>query len=158
MKNPKKKGNAFELRCAKQLTERFGSAFSRSPNSGAFGTTHESAQLMGDLITPQNFRFSVECKSGYNLDFQCFFADSGHRRKLLSFFKQAAKDANAQSKQPMVIYKKNNRAAWAFIRDESWPQNGPDEYVVVAGWRGAPIAALLLMPYEFFFEAEGGAK
>ena len=41
----------------------------RSPGSGAFSTTHklpDHLKFSGDLITPKNFRFIIECKKGYN--------------------------------------------------------------------------------------------
>lgn len=69
-KNSRAKGNAFENKIAKVLNERFETdEFSRSPGSGAFATTHklpQHLQIYGDLITPQDFKFIVECKKGYN--------------------------------------------------------------------------------------------
>ena len=40
----------------------------RTPGSGAFATTHKlpkHLQIEGDLITPKNFMFLIECKKGY---------------------------------------------------------------------------------------------
>lgn len=68
--NSKAKGNRFERKIADILNERFKTKdFCRSPGSGAFATTHTLPDYMkihGDLITPKNFRFSIEIKKGYN--------------------------------------------------------------------------------------------
>ena len=65
-KNSRTKGNTFERHIAKTLNDRFETTeFSRSPGSGAFATTHtlpEHLKIYGDLITPQNFKFCIECK------------------------------------------------------------------------------------------------
>jgi len=69
-KNSRTKGNTFERQVAKILNDRFKTTeFSRSPGSGAFATTHslpEHLKIYGDLITPQKFKYCIECKKGYN--------------------------------------------------------------------------------------------
>ena len=69
-KNSRTKGNTFERQIAKALNDRFDTTeFSRSPGSGAFATTHslpDHLKIYGDLITPQKFKFCIECKKGYN--------------------------------------------------------------------------------------------
>ncbi len=69
-KNSRAKGSTFERSIAKTLNDRFNtSEFSRSPGSGAFATTHtlpDHLKIYGDLITPQNFKYCIECKKGYN--------------------------------------------------------------------------------------------
>ena len=71
-KNSRRKGNNFENKICKTLNERFKTEeFCRTPGSGAFATTHklpEYLQIAGDLITPSNFRFLIECKNGYSKD------------------------------------------------------------------------------------------
>ena len=68
-KNSRTKGNAFERHIAKLFNNRFKTTeFSRSPGSGAFATTHqlpEHLKIYGDLITPQKFKYCIECKKGY---------------------------------------------------------------------------------------------
>ena len=64
--NSKAKGGAFERQIAKLLNEQFKTKeFNRTPGSGAFATTHdlpEHITVAGDLITPLNFKFCIECK------------------------------------------------------------------------------------------------
>jgi Holliday junction resolvase len=68
--NSRTKGSSFERSICKILNERFNTTeFSRSPGSGAFATTHslpEHLKIYGDLITPEKFKFCIECKKGYN--------------------------------------------------------------------------------------------
>ena len=68
--NSRAKGNRFENKIAKTLNERFDTKeFCRTPGSGAFATTHklpEYLKVYGDLITPEKFKFIIECKKGYN--------------------------------------------------------------------------------------------
>ena len=68
--NSRTKGASFERQIATMLNKRFNTKeFSRTPGSGAFATTHnlpEHLKLHGDLITPKNFRYCIECKKGYN--------------------------------------------------------------------------------------------
>ena len=71
--NSRSKGNRFERKIAKLLNERFETKeFCRTPGSGAFGTTHASLpkhiKVHGDLITPEKFKFVIECKSGNTVE------------------------------------------------------------------------------------------
>ena len=67
--NSRAKANRFENKIAKTLNDRFDTKeFCRTPGSGAFATTHtlpEYLKIYGDLITPQNFKYIIECKKGY---------------------------------------------------------------------------------------------
>jgi len=75
--NSKDKGNRVELELAKILTERFGQEFKRVPMSGAWGTRNREFQvredamqiLSGDIMCPENFKFSVESKGRIDFNF-----------------------------------------------------------------------------------------
>ena len=105
--NSRRKGNTFEREIAKLFNTRFNTTdFCRSPGSGAFATTHELPQYMkvhGDLITPQNFKFILECKSGYDVTFEDIFKP---KSDLYKFIKQAKRDAKKAEQDWLVIYKK----------------------------------------------------
>jgi len=59
----KQKGNAFENKIAKILTEKLGREFIRSPSSGAMGTISNRQALKGDIICLEyNFPYVIECK------------------------------------------------------------------------------------------------
>ena len=68
--NSRNKGQSFERKIATMLNNRFNTKeFCRSPGSGAFATTHnipDHLKLHGDLLTPLDFKFCIECKKGYN--------------------------------------------------------------------------------------------
>jgi Holliday junction resolvase len=153
--NSKKKGNSFELKIAKMLSKTLNVKFTRTPNSGAFGTTHETQSLMGDIICPDNFKFVIECKVGYGLDFMSIFKKSKDRSFLLSFFVQVERDAQSKNKEPMVIYKKNNKPEWVFIHQEFLKEIPLNEYILIKGFIGFELEKLLnLVDKEFFFEKE----
>ena len=108
--NSKQKGAAFERKIAKTLNERFNTTeFSRTPGSGAFGSTHQLPQHLivhGDLITPQNFKYTIECKNGYNVELEDVLKPKSDFYK---FIEQAKSDAKRASRDWMVIYKKNRK-------------------------------------------------
>ena len=109
--NSKAKGGAFERLIAKMLNETFETKeFCRTPGSGAFATTHELPEhitVAGDLITPLNFKFSVECKKGYND--QTIYSLLDYNSKIWQFIEQSEKDAKKTKKVPMIIYKQDRK-------------------------------------------------
>jgi len=109
--NSKNKGSTFERNIAKKFNERFNTKeFSRSPGSGAYATTHELPEhlkLYGDLITPLDFRFVLECKAGYDKEnLGGFFATNSGLHK---FIEQASVDAVKARKDFMVIFKQSRK-------------------------------------------------
>ena len=109
--NSKAKGGAFERQIAKMLNEQFDTQeFSRTPGSGAFATTHqlpEHITVAGDLITPLNFKFCIECKKGYND--QTIYSLLDYNSKIWQFIEQCEKDAKKMNKVPMIIYKQDRK-------------------------------------------------
>lgn len=109
--NSKDKGNRFERKICKVLNEKFQTTeFARSPGSGAFATTHnlpEHLKVHGDILTPKNFRFVIECKSGYNKEsLSSVFNEKSQLRK---FIIQAKRDSEAEKKSFMLIVGQNNQ-------------------------------------------------
>lgn len=106
-KQSKKIGNTYEREVCKKFNERFNSKeFCRSPNSGAFGTTHnlpEHLQLHSDILTPKNFKFCIECKKNYN---KLGIRDLLNPESLIfSFLEQASKDSVKSKKDFIIIWK-----------------------------------------------------
>lgn len=116
-KNSRTKGNTFERQIAKLLNDRFKTEeFSRSPGSGAFATTHtlpEHLKIYGDLITPQKFKFCIECKKGYNN--QNLYSLYNYSSDFWKFIEQCEKDSQKCSKVPMVIFKQDRQPTLAII-------------------------------------------
>lgn len=124
MANNKKKGNRGELKIAKALSEHFSKPFKRVPSSGALGTIHIDLQreamktLSGDLIVPHDWVFSMEIKTGYDIDFLNIFSkkSTNDKTKLLEFCEQACEDASrVEGRCPMVIYSKDRRETICLI-------------------------------------------
>ena len=126
--NSRNKGNAFERKVCALLNHRFNTEdFCRSPGSGAFASTHklpEHLKIYGDLITPEKFRFAIECKKGYNKENLCsFFKPNSEIRK---FIKQVEKDAKYSKREPMIILKQDRntiivitrRLSYGYVCDE----------------------------------------
>ena len=117
--NSKKKGASFERKIAQTLNERFNTKeFCRTPGSGAFGTTHQLPSHLivhGDLITPQNFKYAIECKNGYNLDMADLLSS---KSELDKFIDQAQLSAKKCNKDWMVIYKKNHSKELVIVESQ----------------------------------------
>ena len=124
-KNSKAKGSAFERKVAKILNEHFETTdFQRSPGSGAYATTHnlpDHLKIHGDLITPKNFIYSIECKKGYNdLDLYSLLNPNS---KIYEFIKQAEKDADQAKKEAIVLMAQDRRDIIALIKEDSHISN-----------------------------------
>jgi Holliday junction resolvase len=108
--NSRRKGSNFERKLATQLNSTFEcTEFARTPGSGAFATTHslpEHLQIHGDLITPQNFKYVIEAKCGYNVDLDDLFRKNSELHK---FIRQAKKESKAAKKPWFLIYKKTRK-------------------------------------------------
>jgi len=118
-KNSRAKGSTFERHIAKILNHRFKTTeFSRSPGSGAFATTHtlpEHLKIYGDLITPQNFKYCIECKKGYNnLNLYSLY---NYSSEWWSFLDQCRKDSEKCGRIPMVIFKQDRQPVLCIIPD-----------------------------------------
>ena len=125
--NSKRKGNVAELELAKILTKRFDLPFARvGVSSGARpkqvkldGKATET--FTGDLIVPDNFRFSVECKSvNVNVD---LLAQSALLDK---FLEQVAFDAATIGKLPLLCWKRNHKGWIAAVPINEIESSGID--------------------------------
>ena len=147
--NSKRKGNAFERKIAKLLNERLGTKeFSRTPGSGAFATSHknlpEHLKIQGDLITPSQFPFIVECKNGYDVQIDDLFK---RKSDFKSFVKQAQSDAKSAGKEWMVIYQKTRRMAIVIVGK---PYSTSPELCLNSEYFIYPLNEFLKLPNEVF--------
>ena len=103
--NSKAKGSRFERKIAEFLNKRFNTTdFCRTPGSGAFATTHSlpgHLKIYGDLVTPKNFRYIIECKSGYNKEGICNLFKSNSI--ISDMIAQAKRDSEKSSKKFLLI-------------------------------------------------------
>ena len=116
--NSKNKGHSFERKIATLFNNKFQTKeFGRSPGSGAFATTHnipDHLKIHGDLITPKDFKFCIECKKGYNKE--NIYSLLNKRSYLWKFIDQCEKDSKACSKEPLVIFQQDRQKILAIVR------------------------------------------
>jgi hypothetical protein len=118
--NSRTKGSAFERKIAGLFNDSLGTTeFSRSPGSGAFATTHslpEHLKIYGDLITPQNFKYCIECKKGYNKIHINNLLD--YNSELWGFVKQCEKDSIACGREPLIIFQQDRQPILAILQTD----------------------------------------
>lgn len=160
--NSKNKGNTFERKIANLLSARFVAltgiekAFRRNPDSGSFlGGKNESRVAthdldkanFGDIICPQHFRFSLECKHYREAPSLSALLD-GCIRDWDRWINQATQDCINSGKRMAVIVKYNNQKEFVILRD--LPANLTpairygDCYLL-------PLETFLQLPDDFFF-------
>ena len=147
--NSKRKGSSFERKIAKTFNERLGTKeFSRTPGSGAFATSHKNLpdhlRIQGDLITPSEFPFVVECKNGYDVQIDDLFK---RKSDFHSFVKQAQGDAKSAKKEWMVVYQKTRRMALVIVGK---PYSVSPELSLSGKYFIYPLDEFLKLPNEIF--------
>ena len=145
--NSKKKGSSAELELSKLLTKHFGLTFARvGVASGARVKNtelpdHAVGVMTGDLIVPNGFRFSVECKA-VNTDID-FLAPSALFDKWLA---QAKDDAESINKTPLLCWKRNRKGWIATVPLYAFAKTGtpyPLYFVMYRSWVIAKLDVLL---------------
>ena len=147
--NSKRKGSTFERNIAKILNERFNTKeFARTPGSGAFGTTHKNLphyfKVAGDLITPEKFRFVLECKTGYDLRLEDLFKPASD---LYKFIEQASRDGAVAKKPWLLVYKRDRQKAMVV----SLEQFNLKKVVTFGDYHMYLLEEVLSLPEEVFF-------
>ena len=165
----KNKGKRGELLIVKILNARFGKllsehnwgSFSRSVGSGnrwgqkvILSPTAEQI-YSGDLTCPDNFRFVIESKNGYN-EVDIFPCVAGGKCKALdAFLEQVSEDAKRSGRIPLLVWHKNKKNSVAFIRkDELLSASLPLAFgprLYYGDWCGLPFEELLSVKDSFWF-------
>lgn len=132
-----KKGKRVELEVVKNLNNRFSEILSKNPDSGSFSRTigsgnrwgqnvHLSKKAMdnfsGDIICPENFKFILESKGGYNEIDLCSAFDKG-QSELDGFLKQVTDDSNRTGRCPLLLWKKDRKPRLAFLKQKDIPED-----------------------------------
>lgn len=152
--NSGSKGKRGEIDLGKILSTRFPShpPFSRVLGSGnrwAQVKMSKNAQevLTGDLVCPPGFRYSIECKFGYEgIDIPQAIV-SGN--KLLDdFLAQGSHSARIVEKEALVCWRRPRKDWIAFVASEL-PVSG--NRIIYEGWIGIPLTKLLELPDSHFF-------
>jgi len=132
------KGKNFERQLCEILSQHFGEGFKRTPYSGSiFGKTNISRSvgmsegvintLTGDLMTPDGFPFSVECKAYQDLEFHRLL--TGNCTKVDSWTTQATQDATLSKKEMLVVFKLNNKGIFVCLNYDLIKDFNLDNYI-----------------------------
>lgn len=127
--NGKKKGNRVELELCKKLTDYFGETFSRSVGSGnRWGQVqnmpvHAKQTLTGDICVPEDFKWVIEVKGGYDndVDFSSVMEDGCSR--INSFIEQSSHDAEISNRLPIILWKRSRKPWIAILRKKDCKLN-----------------------------------
>ena len=119
-KNSRTKGNTFERKVCKIFNDFFETTeFIRSPGSGAFSTTHnlpEHLKFSGDLLTPKTFKYTIECKKGYNKENLGSIFNT--KSDLIAFIDQAEKDSLKLNKNFLLILQQDRKEVLCLFNEK----------------------------------------
>jgi len=125
--NGKKKGNSYEREIANEFSELFQDTFRRVPQSGAIVgglnrsknlTLRQDAQeiLAGDIISPEWFPFSIECKNyGEKTGPNIYCILEKPDKKLDEWIAQGRGDSVFSRKEFLLIIKITRRAEYVMV-------------------------------------------
>lgn len=157
--NSKKKGNRVELELTKLLTAKFGKQFSRSIGSGNRGwqvanlPSHAKETLTGDICAPEDFKWVIECKGGYEdkIDLNGIFNGNAC---LDAFIKQSEHDAaESNGKRSLIIWKRSRKPFLAMAK--IWCGLPDACFINYRGWYIMELQWLLdNKPLDFWFETK----
>lgn len=159
--NNKAKGNRIERAIAKLLNDRFSDitanhgSFGRSVSSGGrwYGHQQMSQQAAtitsGDLVTPDNFLFTIEIKGGYKPVDLARLLISGSRQ-LDQWLSQASLDATRAAKEPMLIWQATRAGNVAAIQQHHSQFN----HTFYSGWHFYSLENLLTLEDKYFITAD----
>lgn len=117
----KAKGNRTELQLCKLLSNHFGEEFSKAPGSGArwsqvaFLPEHAKKTLTGDVCVPENFKWVIESKGGYENDIDLNSVCDGGISRIDTFIEQSSRDAGYCGRKPMICWKRSRKPWLAMI-------------------------------------------
>lgn len=139
MPNPQKnKGNKNERETAEVLTEWWGSAFKRIPNSGALRWNGASF-VYGDLLPPENFPGIIECKHYKSIDLDEILRCKESDHNIIGWWRQVVDDVvrcrkdTSKVVEPILVYKADYRTRRIVVRRVVWEYFLDDIYKAVKG-------------------------
>ena len=117
-KSQRVKGSSYELKIAKTLTKWANDptiSFSRTPNSGAWASTHHNNDVVAaDIVAPStaDFPFSIELKHHETVGLETAFFSN---KEMPQFWEQCIGDALRANLIPMLIMHRNRSADWVVV-------------------------------------------
>lgn len=153
-KNGQSKGKRTERSLAKLFSERFNQPFSRTVGSGnrtsQVNLSEQAKNLYsGDLVVPEGFKWTLECKGGYpEIDLNSIF--SSGNSKLNGFLEQAEKDSKICKRKPMLLWKQNRKEWLAFIKTNELDLSKFQYRLQYRDWSCVSLTELLKESDSFF--------
>lgn len=150
------KGKRHERELCRLLADRFGKPFSRTIGSGnRWGQVRQMPQhakdtFTGDVVCPEDFRFALECKGGYD-DVDLFQALAEGNAQLDEFLDQALAESNRSGRIPLLAWRQSRKPWLAFVRRQDMPGTAHARYLYYGGWMAVPLVELLQAPDSYFF-------
>ena len=167
------KGKRVERELCKALNKRFAKLISENPSWGQFSRSigsgnrwgqvsnlpkHAKDTFSGDITCPENFKFTIESKGGYNdIDLNSAF-DKGHK-ELDTFLQQALDDSERSGRHPMLVWKKDRKPRLVFVERDvveselTYKQIVASDYVLIyRDWVAFNLDKLLGFDDKFFFD------
>jgi len=157
--NGKKKGNRVELELCKKLTKHFGDTFSRSVGSGnrwgqvASMPKHAKDTLLGDLCSPENFKWVIECKGGYDNDVDFSSVMDAGCSRIDEFIKQSEHDAQESGRLPIIMWKRSRKPWVAIVRSTDIDVSQITHYMRYNNWIAVSLDKLLSLTSKEYWYA-----
>lgn len=161
--NGKNKGNSFERKIANLLSDRFKDylgiekGFRRNADSGSYFGGVNSQRIdrydlnnayFGDLMCPDTFLFSVECKHYKSApSFQSIV--NKEVTQWDTWIKQCEQDSANANKLPLLIIKYNNVPEFAFVKNKL----EIDDILQYKGYYSYTLSEILKLSNGIFFDA-----
>jgi hypothetical protein len=144
------KGYGFENQIAKLFSTWWGieKSFVRSPGSGAWGKLSKFVGNCpaGDLVTPDEFPFTIECKKCEDIQLHHILINSEGCSIACWLKKLEEEDCKISGKRPMLIFSKNNWKAYVVVRCNAFdklanlfPKKGDPIHFI---WKGYAVFLL----------------
>lgn len=166
-----KKGKRVELDLVKNLNDRFSKILNDNPDWGKFSRTvgsgnrwgqnvHLSKKAIdsysGDIVCPDNFKFVLESKGGYNEIDLCSAFENG-QSELDKFLKQVMDDSKRTSRMPILFWKKDRKPRLVFIRKEDISDvfyTKLNFYMIYKTWVIINYKDFITLDDQFFFSCK----
>ena len=121
-KRAKNRGASFERKVAKAFNEAFvgtlyEKTFCKTPSSGGLRWSKERTDVIGDIVTPATFRFTIECKKHEDLDYEVLFLtrEANTVSDFISFWEQTCKEAIRAKREPLLVVEKKQGLSIAVL-------------------------------------------
>jgi hypothetical protein len=163
MANSKNKGNTFERKISKILSDRFKEitgleqSFRRNIDSGSFfgGSNQSRAQTydttkatFGDIMCPEKFKFNLECKH-YKTAPSFGIILKQENKQWDTWILQARQDCVNANQQMMLVIKYNGVDEFVFLEQTALDLEPIFNY---KEFKAYALSDLLLLSDSFFFE------